>query len=367
MSAIIAGFIYYITRLLVLRHKDSFKRVFASMPIYVGLTLLLNAFFIIYKGAKGLGLDKMDLSVAVGIAVGTGVFSGLLVIPFIPRMRKKVEENFKSKVEIKDVNEVEMAEIKTEQSEQLEQPQQIQSLSPRRTNKNKNKLKSGIEYLQKSLNYDLDQDIVSDNRVNEIHADAEKFDDKTEEGFKYLQIFTAICDSFSHGANDVANAIGPFAAIFLIWSNGEIRKKAEMEGNAYWILGLGGLGIVIGLISYGYKIIRAIGIKICKITPSRGFAIELGTSTVVIIGSRLGIPLSTTHCQIGGTMGVASLENFRKCSGLNCKVVGKSILGWFLTLIFVGCTTALFVSMGIYAPSVIQNNCVANIVNATAA
>ena len=140
-----------------------------------------------------------------------------------------------------------------------------------------------------------------------------------------------------------------------------------MEGNAYWILALGGIGIVFGLLTYGYKIIRAIGIKICKITPSRGFAIELGTATVIIIGSRLGIPLSTTHCQIGGTMGVASLENFRKCSGLNCSVVGKSILGWFLTLIFVGGTTALFVSMGIYAPSVIQPQCVAPIVNATAA
>mgnify|MGYP001061626450 CR=1 FL=1 len=102
----------------------------------------------------------------------------------------------------------------------------------------------------------------------------------------------------------------------------------------------------------------------CKITPSRGFSIELGTSTVIIIGSRLGIPLSTTHCQIGGTMGVAALEDIRKCSGLNWKVVGKSFLGWILTLIVVGCTTALFISMGIYAPSVI-NTCALNNVTVT--
>ena len=371
MSAIIAGLIFYVTRLFVLRHKNSFNRTFLSMPFYVGLTLMLNTFFIIYKGAKGLGLNKIDINVSLGIAFGIGIFSGLIVIPFIPYMKRKVEERMKNKnIQNNGDLEIEIEELSENKNELREKENKkenkiITSLSPRVNSKNK--LKSGLRYLHKSLNYDLDSDIVSDERVSEIHNDAEKFDENTEAGFKYLQIFTAVCDSFSHGANDVANAIGPFAAIFLIWSNGEIQKKAEMEGNAYWILALGGIGIVFGLLTYGYKIIRAIGIKICKITPSRGFAIELGTATVIIIGSRLGIPLSTTHCQIGGTMGVASLENFRKCSGLNCSVVGKSILGWFLTLIFVGGTTALFVSMGIYAPSVIQPQCVAPIVNATAA
>tara|TARA_B100000925_G_scaffold291256_1_gene278699 strand:- start:3305 stop:4894 length:1590 start_codon:yes stop_codon:yes gene_type:complete len=366
MSALIAGFIFYITRLLVLRHKESFKRTFMAMPIFVGLTLLLNTFFIIYKGAKGLGLDKLDLPVVLGIAIGTGILSGLLVIPFISKMKKSIEEKFKICDDNENSISIEMPEINNEKNIEknvTSSKDEIPNIGVKR--KGKKPIKGVLKYLQKSLNYDLDKDITEDKRVNDIHIDAERFNDKTEEGFKYLQIFTAVCDSFSHGANDVANAIGPFAAIFLIWSNGEIKKKAEMEGDAYWILGLGGVGIIIGLVTYGYKIIRAIGIKICKITPSRGFAIELGTATVIIIGSRLGIPLSTTHCQIGGTMGVASLENIRKCSGLNCKIVGKSILGWILTLIFVGGTTALFVSMGIYAPSVIQSNCINNLVNNT--
>ena len=79
------------------------------------------------------------------------------------------------------------------------------------------------------------------NRVVSLHTEAEKFDPKTEEVFKYLQVFTAICDSFSHGANDVANAIGPFAAIYTIYnSGGDLSKKTSMGEDAYWILGIGG-------------------------------------------------------------------------------------------------------------------------------
>ena len=159
------------------------------------------------------------------------------------------------------------------------------------------------------------------NRVASLHSDAERFDNKTEEVFKYLQIFTAICDSFSHGANDVANAIGPFVTIWTIYnSNGVLDKKASMEEDAYWILGLGGVGIAAGLFVYGKKITYAIGEKLIKITPSRGVAIELSSALVIITGSRLNIPLSTTHCQVGATVGVGLLENHKTCSGINCKV-----------------------------------------------
>ena len=144
-----------------------------------------------------------------------------------------------------------------------------------------------------------------------------------------------MCDSFSHGANDVANAIGPFAAIY-DRKRCSSKQKNELGDDAYWILGLGGIGISLGLLIYGYKIMHTIGLKLCKITPSRGVAIELSSALVIITGSRLEIPLSTTHCQIGATMGVAALEDPYKCSGMNCKIVAKTILGWIITLIVVG-------------------------------
>lgn len=102
--------------------------------------------------------------------------------------------------------------------------------------------------------------------------------------------------------------MGPFAAIYSVYIEGSVDEEGEADlGNdAYWILAIGGLGIVIGLLLYGYKIIAAIGVKIAKITPSRGFSIELGSAIMVIIGSRLEIPLSTTHCQVSGRWGLES-------------------------------------------------------------
>ena len=137
-----------------------------------------------------------------------------------------------------------------------------------------------------------------------------------------------MCDAFSHGANDVANAIGPFATIWIIYqSGGQLDKKLDMGNDSYWILGLGGIGIATGLFVYGKKITYAIGEKLVKITPSRGVAVELSSALVIITGSRLKIPLSTTHCQVGATIGVGFLENTKDCSGINCKVFWKTAVG----------------------------------------
>merc|ERR1712099_154157 len=198
-----------------------------------------------------------------------------------------------------------------------------------------------------SLNVDPHASIEEDPVVGAIHANAEKFDEKTERVFRYIQIFTAIFDSFAHGANDVANAMGPFMAIYSIYKLGEVSKKVDMGNDAYWILSIGGAGIGLGLLLYGYKIMRAIGVKLAVITPSRGFSIELGAAIVIIIGSYLGLPLSTTHCQVGATTGVALLEGGK---GTNKIVLLKCVVGWIITLIVVGFSTCLLVAQGIHAP-----------------
>ena len=201
--------------------------------------------------------------------------------------------------------------------------------------------------LTKGMNVDVHSaaEAGGDGKVADIHGASEKFDPKTEESFKYLQVFTAICDSFSHGANDVANSIGPFAAIWAIYQNQGIEKKSEVP---VWILAMGGLGIVLGLATYGYKIMAAIGVKMCRITASRGYAIELGAAIVIILGSRLGIPLSTTHCQVGATVAVGLLEGNR---GVNWPLVWRVAVGWVVTLLVVGLTAAMFFAQGAYAPS----------------
>ena len=316
-SAILASTIYGLTRSLVLRHSYDSKRLNFVYPILVGITLVINSFFIIYKGAKGLGLNKIEAGTAAGYSFLIGGTGGLLTLPFFSKIRRLVDRRFYNR-------EDRTADI------------EIQEITD---NKDELNIKSSSQLT----------------KVQDLHGKAEKFDERTEEVFKFLQVFTAICDSFSHGANDVANAVGPFAAIYLIHrENGDLLKKLDMENDAYWILSMGGIGISIGLILYGKKIIHAIGEKLCKITPSRGTCIELGSALVIITGSRLKMPLSTTHCQVGATVGVGLLENKscnKKIEGVNWWILGKTAFGWVITCVVVGVSTGLLVAQGAYAPS----------------
>ena len=394
-SALFAMTFFAITRAAILRHPNSFARGIGSFPIFVGITVTLNIFLIIYKGAKGIGLDDIELWVALVSAFGGGLVIGLTMWPLLPvikkgilkRIKKEEDDRFKIEIELTDLNKDNEGKNNERKTYDLED-----SLSSLSTNdivsqhelpKNKNCMdKNGgmdcskdacmrnkyCKALTNSINYDVNSDIKKNKRVKEIHDNSEKFDKNTEESFKFLQIFTAIFDSFSHGANDVANAIGPFAAIYTIYANsGIISEDSELGSASYWILALGGFGMIIGLAVYGYKIIRAIGVKMCTITPSRGVSIELASATVIIVGSRLGIPLSTTHCQVGATMGVAALEDIKTCKGINCKIVGKTFLGWILTLLAVGCSSALLVAYSIYAPCIgtVYANITGNFTNMT--
>lgn len=381
-SGILAIIFFAITRAAVLRFPDSFNRAAVSFPIFVGITVTLNIFLIIYKGAKGIGLHNTELWVALVSAFSCGVGVALIMIPFLKCIKQRVLDSIEKEVQRKkeiEMQELELQHKKTDITTYVEGKyddltQSMESLGtssivsedldeqPPNCCKGPSKIDCSKEScmknkyckaLTKSINYEVHTDLKKDGRVKEIHDNSEKFDSKTEEFFKSLQVFTAIFDSFSHGANDVANAIGPFAAIYVIYKNrGIIEEDSDLDADSYWVLALGGIGIIVGLAVYGYKIIRTIGVKLCMITPSRGVSIELASATVIIIGSRLGIPLSTTHCQVGATMGVAALEDPKTCKGMNCAVVGKTFLGWILTLLAVGGTSALLVAYSVYAPCV---------------
>ena len=145
--------------------------------------------------------------------------------------------------------------------------------------------------------------------------------------FGILMIFTACSMAFAHGSNDVANAIGPLAAINgVIQSGGAFSAESALP---VWILFLGGGGIVIGLATLGYKVIATIGRNITGPTPSRGFAAELAAATTVVIASGTGIPVSTTHTLVGAVLGVGMA---RGIGALNLGVVGKIFLSWIVTL-----------------------------------
>jgi PiT family inorganic phosphate transporter len=146
--------------------------------------------------------------------------------------------------------------------------------------------------------------------------------------FRYLQIASAAFVAFAHGANDVANAVGPMAAVFAIIDGGSVVQKVQVP---LWILLLGGVGIVFGLASYGYKVIATVGSRITEVTPSRGFAAEIGAAITILTGSKLGLPLSTTHTLVGAVVGVGFA---RGMSALNLGVIRSIIASWLLTVPF---------------------------------
>ena len=148
-----------------------------------------------------------------------------------------------------------------------------------------------------------------------------------EFAFGLLMIVSASAMAFAHGSNDVANAIGPLAAVnSIIESGGDVVQKARMPS---WILFLGGAGIVAGLAIYGYRVMRTIGTHITELTPSSGFAAELAAATTVVLASAYSLPVSTTHTLVGGVLGVGLAKGLH---ALNLRVVGTIFLSWLVTL-----------------------------------
>lgn len=145
--------------------------------------------------------------------------------------------------------------------------------------------------------------------------------------FGILMIFTACAMAFAHGSNDVANAVGPVAAVVsIVNSGGIVSQKSPL---ALWILLLGAAGIVLGLMMYGRKVIATVGSQITELTPSRGFCCELAAATTVVLASGTGLPISTTHTLVGAVLGVGFA---RGMSALNLRMIGSIFMSWIITL-----------------------------------
>jgi len=147
-----------------------------------------------------------------------------------------------------------------------------------------------------------------------------------ERVFGVLMIVTACGMAFAHGSNDVANAIGPVAAVIGIATNGSIAAKSALP---IWVLVLGGIGIVIGLATFGRHVIATVGKKITQLTPSRGFAAELAAATTIVIASGTGMPVSTTHTLVGAVLGVGIA---RGIEAIDLRVVARIFVSWVVTI-----------------------------------
>ena len=152
--------------------------------------------------------------------------------------------------------------------------------------------------------------------------------------FKKVQVVTSGYVALAHGANDVANAIGPVAAVYAVATMGLPGMKVPVP---HWILALGGLGIAVGVATYGYKVMETVGKKITELTNTRGFTIDFSAATVVLAASWLGLPISTTHVVVGAVMGIGLARGVK---AINTNIVRDIIISWFVTVPVAGLISA---------------------------
>jgi PiT family inorganic phosphate transporter len=148
-----------------------------------------------------------------------------------------------------------------------------------------------------------------------------------EKVFTVLMIVTACAMAFAHGSNDVANAIGPVAAVVAVAQAG--GSVAQKSATPIWILLIGAAGIVAGLSMYGHKVMATIGTKITLLTPSHGFAATLAAAGTVVVASGTGLPISTTHTLVGAVLGVGMA---RGIGAIDLRVVRTIFISWVVTL-----------------------------------
>ncbi|PNX48410.1 MAG: phosphate permease [Thermoplasmata archaeon M9B1D] len=160
----------------------------------------------------------------------------------------------------------------------------------------------------------------------------------TVEGiFRKLQVITSCYVAFSHGANDVANAIGPVSAIIPLAQAGQMNPEVEIP---FWLLALGGIGIGVGCVTWGRRVMQTVGNRITSLTNTRGFSVDFGAATTVLIASNLGLPISTSHTVVGAVIGVGLA---RGLEAIDLSVIKKIVASWLLTLpIAAGTSIAIF-------------------------
>jgi len=206
-----------------------------------------------------------------------------------------------------------------------------------------NKLGFGIEYLIlltiiiSVLSGVIGRIIIARyiHKFKSIKRKTEKEQYQIVEGiFKRLQLMTSCYIAFALGANDVANAVGPMATAFSVELTGSVGTEVEIP---IYLLILGGIGIIIGMLTWGYKVIKTIGTKITELTNTRGFSIDFGAATSVLLASKAGMPVSTTHAVVGAVIGVGLA---RGLEAVDLRIIKKIVITWLVTVPIAALTTA---------------------------
>ncbi|KAL7536572.1 hypothetical protein ACHAXR_007245 [Thalassiosira sp. AJA248-18] len=203
-----------------------------------------------------------------------------------------------------------------------------------------------IRFEEATYKQNLEEQCFRESKATEeCWQNAAQYDSDVEQLFTYVQVFTAALSSFAHGANDIANAIAPVAAIMDIYQSGKLNPEAPVQK---WILAYGGVALSIGLLLYGYKVMKTIGYKLTALSPTRGSSASLASSLMVATASYIGIPVSTTQCIVGAVAGIGIVEGHKNVQWLQ---LGKCVVGWVLVFFAAAIISAILFAVCAYSPS----------------
>ena len=305
MSGSIAFIIFTILRRQIYYKDDPVAAAKKIVPSLVFFVFLILSLAMVFKGLKNLHLD-LGFGEALVISVMVGIIASFISFFLVKRIKEEAPSE----------------EVIEKQPESVFRHISSAARHLDKAMKGaKGKLRQGLHLVQNDLNSvketaSIDQKI---RKSNEAHKTVERI-------FIYLQILSASFVAFAHGANDVANAVGPLAAVVTILQTGLINMKSEVP---MWILGMGGVGIMIGLATWGWRVMETIGKKITELTPTRGFAAEFAAATTIVIASKLGLPISTTHTLVGAVLGVGLA---RGIGSLNLRMISDIVVSWVITI-----------------------------------
>ena len=314
LSGAISFTIFILLRRIIFYSKtpvDSAKRM---TPFLVFFVIGILTLVMVFKGLKNLHLD-LPLYHALTLAALIGLLGALISIPLVRRVKSTRAESEEEYIDPK-----------------VEKSMQKAVMHLRRVKE------SATGELSEEITKVLDKSENISNRLEKYthvkHVSTEYI--TVEKIFVYLQILSACFVAFAHGANDVANAIGPLAGVLSAIENGVVGMKAQVP---ILVLLLGGLGIVIGLATWGWRVIETIGKYITELTPTRGFAAEFGAAITIVLASKLALPVSTTHTLVGAVLGVGLA---RGLNSLNLRTIREIAISWVVTIPAAAMLTGVF-------------------------
>jgi sodium-dependent phosphate transporter len=391
LSPVVSGALSFIffgsIRYFILSSEDSYNRAYYAFPLILTIFVGIDLFYILYKGTSNLEFnDQLSLSWVLPASFGVGAFCGAIWLVVLgPIARRRVGEKFARDAAEAEYNAAVIKEAEDEANDKKNKEETVAAAAgsdedgdndlemcsddhlPAKNNHDANTVMEDSEhepsdppqdipdepskmgfkekmgsmhasFAARTYGQDLHEQSMRESKVTEeMWEHAKHFDAPSEQMFTYVQVFTACLNSFAHGANDISNAIAPISAIFLIYETGELNSKAPVQK---WVLAYGGVGLILGLLIYGYKVMKSLGYKLTALSPSRGASAELAASLFVVTASYMEIPVSSTQCIVGAIAGVGLTSGFKSVGWL---FFFKVCMGWVLIFF-----TAVAVSMGLF-------------------